>query len=187
MKNIIVLATMFYVGVAYFKSPVELTLVSSKAQANLDYLVGDWKSFGFVTDSKGLQQYIEMNQRISSDNSNNKSYKFVGEGINPGNRFIYSTNKIIFYDAGTKAWHVKGVVKDKYALDNKVFFPDGKSMSYTFYDSSKNLLRYTISKEKNDSFTETEETWTSEGWNKTAWFRSKRSETDKTVAQLPIH
>ena len=118
MKNIIILATMFYVGVAAFNTPFEVTRDSNKSSVQLDYLVGDWKSIGFVTDAKGLQQYVEMNQRITSVDSKNKSYKFDGEGINPGNRFIYTAHKSIYYDSNTAAWRVKGIVKDKYTLDN---------------------------------------------------------------------
>lgn len=176
---------MFFLGTTYVKTSTNPTGTTT-LDKRLEYLIGSWKSVGFVTDVKGKQQFMEMKQRIANDNLKINELVFVGTGINPSNGFRYNSSKSFFYDNDAQAWHVKGSVQNKYTLDNKIYIPDNNTVTYTFYDDLKNLMRYTIVKENNDSFTETEEVWTANGWDKTAWFRTKRLE-NNTVASRSTH
>ena len=57
----------------------------SNNDARIDFILGDWKGTGYVTDANGLEQYIEIeetNSRLSDG-----QYKTVGVGKNPGNDF----------------------------------------------------------------------------------------------------
>lgn len=173
MKNIIIALVIFsictsstYVRTSY--NPV----TGSNIDKRLEYMIGDWKSTGFVTDAEGLNQYIEINQHIEAKGND---LKFTVDGINPYNGFRYKTTKTIFYDAEKQAWYVKGTVKDKYTLDNKVYITDVNTVTYTFYDKEEHLMRYSIIKENDNTFVEQEEKWTANGWDKTAWLRMQRA------------
>ena len=186
MKNIFAIITVFFLGSTYFDKPHTINAATS-ADTPLEYLVGNWKSTGFVTDVRGKQQLIEMTQNITNDNKAVAGVKFESAGFNPSNKFKYTASKSMYYDNSTNSWHVKGTVGGKYTLDNKVYIALDNAITYTFYDDSKNLMRYTFEREDENTFTETEQIWTPEGWEKTAWFRSKRIGKDNTVAHTQSH
>ena len=171
MKNMIILIALSCVGSASFFL-LGNSQVTNKMNTHLEYLIGEWKSEGFVTDAQGKQQFIEIKQSITKGSEATNEIKFIAVGSNPLDGFQYNAIKSIFYDTSTQSWYVKGSVKDKYTLNNKVIMPDNQTISYTFNDASKNLMRYTIAKENDYSFTETEEIWSVNGWDKTAWFRT---------------
>lgn len=183
MKNIIIALVLFslcisatYVGTSY--NPTS----GNDIDKRLEYLIGDWQSTGFVTDAQGLNQYIEINQHIEAKLND---IQFIVDGINPYNGFRYKTTKTIFYDDQKQAWHVKGTVKDKYSLDNKVYITNVNTVTYTFYDDDNNLMRYSIIKENDNTFVETEEMWTTNGWDKTAWLRMQRALKSYSTVQTP--
>ena len=171
MKNLMALIILFFVSSSYANSTYKPPR-KKRVATQLDYLVGDWVSSGFTTTTDGEQQLLTLNQHITHVNSND--IEIVGAGSNPTNGFPYTTTKTIFYDNGSATWFVKGNVNNKYTLNNKVDITTVNTITYTFYDGSKNLMRYTITKESDDAFTEVEEIWTKNGWDKTAWLRSKR-------------
>ncbi len=183
MKNIIIALVLFslcisatYVGTSY--NPTS----GNDIDKRLEYLIGDWQSTGFVTDAQGLNQYIEINQHIEAKGDD---LQFTVDGINPYNGFRYNTSKTIYYDAQKRAWHVKGTVKGRYALDNKVDITDVHTVTYTFNDDENNVMRYSIFKENDNTFVETEEKWTTNGWDKTAWWRMQRALKSFSVVQTP--
>lgn len=170
MKNLIIGIVLLFVGSAYVVAPVSSSKANG-ADKRLDYLIGDWKSNGFVTDAKNRQQKIEMEEQITAKDN---EIRFTYNGLNPSNGYRYKTNKIFYLDASTHDWFVKGTVQGQYTLNDKVYVTDIGTITYTFYDHAKNLMRYTIMKENEDSFTETEEIWTKNGWDQSAWVRSLR-------------
>lgn len=183
MKNIIIALALFSICI----SATHVQTSYSPAKGNnidkrLAYLIGDWQSTGFVTDAEGLNQYIEINQHIEAKGN---ALHFTVDGINPHNSFRYKTTKTIFYDDQKLTWYVKGTVKDKYRLDNKVFITDVNTVTYSFYDNENNLMRYSIIKENDNSFVETEEKWTANGWDKTAWLRMQRALTSYSIVATP--
>lgn len=172
MKNLIIGATLILMGSAYVKTPQSIPS-NMPTDTRIEYLKGDWKSTGFLTDAQNKQQKIEIFQHIDiKDNE----ITFSSSGINPSNGYQLKTEKVIFYDANSDAWYVKGVVKNRYTLDNKVYVTEFNTITYSFYDDHKNLMRYTFTKENEDSFIEAEEIWTENGWDKTAWLRTVRVE-----------
>ncbi len=173
---------MFCIGSSYIK-PIASSTTTSNIDTRLEYLIGDWKSTGFVTDAQNLQQKIEMNQHIAFEDN---KIVFTGTGINPINKYRYNTSKAIFLNERTNTWRVEGKISNKYTLDNKVYITEANTLTYTFYDNAKNLMRYTILKENDDGFTETEELWTDNGWDKTAWMRTKRTAKSADAAR-PLH
>ena len=188
MKKLLALIFTFYVASSYVLT-TNIPSARNKKYSNVEYLVGVWESKGFVTDAKGLQQIVTLKQKIT--NVNEQDLKIVGTGMNPTNGFKYNASKTLYYNTKTEAWYVKGSIEEKYAVDNKVYITDHNTITFTFYDGWKNLMRYTITKENNDAFTETEEIWTVNGWDKTAWLRSTRvPKSYNTVAMTtdrPIH
>lgn len=183
MKNIIIALGLFslsisatYVGTSYNSA------TGNDIDKRLEYLIGDWQSTGFVTDAQGLNQYIEINQHIEAKGDD---LQFTTNGKNPYNGYQYNTTKTLYYDASQKAWHVKGTVKGRYALDNKVEITDVNTVTYTFFDDEKNVMRYSIIKENDNTFVETEEKWTSNGWDKTAWWRMQRALKSFSSVQMP--
>ena len=185
MKNTIIALVLFSI---FTSSTYVRTSYNPKTGSNIDprieYLIGDWKSTGFVTDADGLNQYIEINQSITAKGN---VMAFVEDGINPHNGYRYKTTKTIYFDNKTQTWRVKGTVKGKYSLNNKVYITDVNTVTYTFFDESNNLLRYSILKENEDTFVEKEEKWTTNGWDKTAWFRMKRAVKSKDISARPLH
>ena len=67
MKNIIFLIAVFSLSISstYVRTSYN-PLTGSNIDKRLEYLVGDWKSTGFVTDADGFNQYIEINQKIEA-------------------------------------------------------------------------------------------------------------------------
>ena len=189
MKNIIFLIVIFATSISSTQMRTSYNpLMGSNIDKRLEYLIGDWKSTGFVTDANGFNQYIEIHEKITAKGN---EMTFTMDGINPQNGYRYNTTKSIFFDPQREAWHVKGQVKGKYSLDNKVYITDFNTVTYTFYDNKNNLMRYTILKENDNSFVETEEKWTNNGWDKTAWLRMERVVNNKLVNKYvtarPIH
>ncbi len=182
MKNIIFLIIIFFISISSTQMRTSYNpLMGSNIDKRLEYLIGDWKSTGFVTDADGLNQYIEIHEKITAKGN---EMTFIVNGINPQNGYRYNTTKSIFFDPQRDAWHVKGQVKGRYSLDNKVYITDFYTVTYTFYDNGNNLMRYTILKESDNSFVEMEEKWTDNGWDKTAWLRMERSVTPKSLTKM---
>ena len=185
MKNIIFLIAVFSLSISstYVRTSYN-PLTGSNIDKRLEYLVGDWKSTGFVTDADGFNQYIEINQKIEAKGND---MTFVVDGVNPHNGFRYKTTKSIFFDPQKEIWRVRGQIKDKYSLDNKVYITNVNTVTYTFYDNESKLMRYSIIKENDDTFVEAEEAWTTNGWDKTAWLRMQRVVKNKDVTARPLH
>lgn len=183
MKNIIIALFLFSICISatYVRTSYN-PITGSNIDKRLEYLIGDWQSTGFVTDAQGMNQYIEINQHIEAKGND---LQFIVDGTNPYNGYRYKTSKTIYYDVEKLAWHVKGTVKDKYSLDNKVYITDINTVTYTFYDNEKNLMRYSIIKENDNTFVETEEKWTANGWDKTAWWRMQRALKSFSSVQTP--
>ncbi len=183
MKNIIIALALFSICVSatHVRTPNNPD-TGSNIDKRLEYLLGDWQSTGFVTDAEGLNQYIEINQHIEVKGND---LQFTIDGINPYNGYRYKTTKTIFYDPQKQTWHVKGTVKDRYSLNNKVYITDVNTVTYTFYDDENNLMRYSIIKENDNTFVETEEKWTTNGWDKTAWLRMQRALKALSIIKTP--
>jgi hypothetical protein len=148
---------------------------SSDVTANnpsIDFMVGNWSGTGFVTDVNGLQQYVEIqenNQKISED-----EYQIVGNGKNPANGYMYSYNKLIFYNAPMNAWYVKGKINENVLHDSRITIGENFVFSYSYYDVNSVLVRHITIREGEDIFTETKEKWGQNGWDKTDWMRMTR-------------
>lgn len=173
MKNIIIAFVLFSLCInATYINKTNKVVSNTDTDKRLEYLIGDWNSTGFVTDDDGFNQYIEINQHVESKG---EGLQFTVDGINPHNSYRYKTTKTIYYDAKKKAWYVKGIVKNKFVLDCQVTLTDVNTVTYTYYDEEKNVMRFSIIKENDNMFVETEEKWTTNGWDKTAWLRMQRS------------
>ena len=152
--------------------------------SRIDFMLGNWIGTGFVTDANGLQQYIEIqedNLRISND-----EYQMVGIAKNPGNSFMHSFNKTLFFNNKMNAWYTKGTINDNTLHDSRTILSDNNVISYSYYDLNSVLVRYTIARETDDSYTEIEEKWGANGWDKTAWFRMKRNYDNKNSTARPL-
>jgi hypothetical protein len=171
MKNIILIVSTFFVGSNFFISPFNTTS-KHPVDSRLEYLVGEWKSEGFVTDTNNMQQKIEIAQHIGLKDNR---LVFTANGINATSRYHYNSTKAVFINDNKKSvlW-VQGQVADLYTLNQKAYINQDSTLSFTFYDEKGTLTRYFINKENNNSFVETEERWTEEGWEKTACLKTQR-------------
>jgi hypothetical protein len=73
------------------------------------------------------------------------------------------------------AWFTKGTINGNLLPDSRTSIGDNNVLSYSYYDINRVLVRQTTARETNDSFTETQEKWGQNGWDKTAWFRMTRN------------
>ncbi len=183
MKNIIFALVIFSLCISstYVKTSYN-AVTGSNIDKRLEYLMGDWQSTGFITDAEGFNQYIEINQHIAAKGN---ELLFTVDGINPNNGYRYKTTKTIYFNPQKQSWFVKGRVKDRYSLNNKVYITDVNTITYTFYDDDNNLMRYSIIKENDNMFVEKEEKWTSNGWDKTAWLRMQRAVKALSIVTMP--
>ncbi len=136
---------------------------------SFESILGNWVGTGFVTTENGIQQYIEIEE--SNLRTSSTEYQMVCVGKYPVNGFIHAYNKKLFYNSVMNSWYIKGTVNDQILHDSRTFLNDTTVLSYTFYDINSVLTRYTIVRKTDDSFTEIEEKWGTNGWAKTAWFR----------------
>jgi hypothetical protein len=59
--------------------------------------------------------------------------------------------------------------------DSRTTLSENYPFSYTYYyDVNTVRVRYTTTKDTDDSFTEIQEKWGQNGWDKVAWFRMTR-------------
>lgn len=150
--------------------------VISTNNSAIDFIIGKWNGTGFVTDANGLQQYIE----IQEDNARLSEYEYqiVGVGKNPVNKFIFSYTKLIYFNKKMNAWFTKGTIQNNILQDSPTVFTENNVFSYSYYDIYSTLVRHITVRETDDSFTETQEKWGQNGWDKTAWFRMERNFTN---------
>lgn len=165
-----------------------ITTFNKKSPTNIenaDFVLGNWKGTGFVTDESGNQQYVE----IESNNLtvSNSEYQLVTVGKNPSNSFIYSSNKMLFFNSNLNKWFTKGKINEIVLHDSQTLLTDNSAITYSYYDFNSVLVRHTISRENDDSYTETEERWSANGWDKTAWFRMKRDFNNPKSTARPLH
>lgn len=157
----------------------------NRNDARIDFMLGNWVGTGFVTTENGMQQYVEIqenNIRISSS-----EYQMTCVGKNPASGFVHAYNKTLYYNSTMNSWYTKGTINDKILHDSKTLLNDTNVISYSFYDINSVLTRYTIVRETDDSFTEMEEKWGANGWDKTAWFRMKRDYNYRNNTARPVH
>jgi hypothetical protein len=148
------------------------TTYKSKNDARIDFILGSWTGTGYVTDAKGLEQYLEIeetNSRLS-----NGQYKIVGVGKNPGNDFVYTYDKSLFFNGGLNNWYTKGNINNTILLESRTDLGENNTFSYSYYDSNAVLVRHTTSRDSEDCFREIQEKWGQNGWEKTASFRIER-------------
>lgn len=157
----------------------------TRNDARIDFMLGNWVGTGFVTAENGMQQYVEIeenNLRISGT-----EYQMVCIGKNPANGFVNAYNKTLYYNSALNSWYTKGTINDKILHDSRTLLNDTNVITYSFYDINSVLTRYTIVRETDDSFTEMEEKWGTNGWDKTAWFRMKRNYNYRNNTARPVH
>jgi hypothetical protein len=159
------------------------TTYKSNNDSRIDFILGTWTGTGYVTDANGLEQYIdieETNSRLSD-----AQYQIVGTGKNPGNDFVYSYNKVLFFNNLMNDWYTRGLVNDTFMPDSRTNLGENHTFSYSYYDSKSVLVRHTTTRDSEDCFTETQEKWGKNGWYATAWFRMTRQVVDKnnTIAE----
>ena len=157
----------------------------TRNDARIDFMLGNWVGTGFVTSENGMQQYIEIqetNIRVSPT-----EYQMVGIGKNPASGYPHAYNKTLYFNSTMNSWYTKGTINDKILHDSKTLLNDTNVISYSFYDINSVLTRYTIVRETDDSFTEMEEKWGANGWDKTAWFRMKRDYNYRNNTARPVH
>ena len=194
MKLLMIFLVIAVLGITLFRdtSPkkinasniVHKTSESSANEPKIDFIVGSWIGTGFVTDESGLQQYIEIqedNTKLSSD-----EYQIVGVGRNPGNNYMITYRKTIYFNAKMNAWYTKGTINENVLHDSHTSLDDNV-LSYSFYNLNSKLVRHTIISENVNSFTETQERWEPDGWCKTAWFRMSRNFNNSNSTSRPFH
>lgn len=182
MKLFIIFLVTVVVGASLLGDTSKKKLIASNIAHNdldktannpaIDFMVGNWSGTGFVTDANGMQQYIEMqenNVKLSED-----EYQIVGIGKNPANGYIYSYNKLIFYNTKMNAWYAKGKINENILHDSRIVLGENIVFSYSYYDINSVLIRHITTREGDDIFTETKEKWGQNGWDKTAWVRMTR-------------
>jgi hypothetical protein len=187
MKILVFLLLTTIMGVALLSDNTKKKIFAANAEnknsvigtknASIDFIIGKWNGTGFVTDANGLQQYIEIqedNVRLSE-----YQYQIVGIGKNPVNKFTYSYTKLIYFNKKMNAWFTNGRVQNNILQDSPTVFTENNVFSYSYYDIYSTLIRHTTVRETDDSFTETQEKWGQNGWDKTAWFRMERNFTNK--------
>lgn len=141
--------------------------------ARIDFILGIWTGTGYVTDANGLEQYLEIeetNSRLS-----NGQYTIVGVGKNPGNDFVYTYDKSLFFNDILNNWYTKGNINNTILPDSRTDFGEKNSFSYSYYDANAVLVRHTTSRDSEDCFREIQEKWVQNGWEKTASFRMERT------------
>ena len=144
----------------------------SNNDARIDFILGNWKGTGYVTDANGLEQYIEIvetNSRLSDG-----QYKTVGIGKNPGNDFVYTYEKSLFFNNALNNWYTKGNIYNTILPDSRTDLGENNTFSYAYYDSNAVLVRHTTSRDSEDCFREIQEKWGHNGWDRTASFRMTR-------------
>jgi hypothetical protein len=183
MKTILfVLVTMFF-GMSIFgdapnKKTIALVTETQKSletssEPRLDFILGSWTGTGFVTDANGLEQYIEIEEHNSS--VSNAHYQIVGVCKNPGSNFVYSYEKHLFFNTTMNAWFTNGKINKSTLPDSRTTVSENYPFSYTYYyDVNDVRVRYTTTQDTDDSFTEMQEKWGQNGWDKIAWFRMTR-------------
>ena len=149
--------------------------VESTNEPRIDFILGSWTGTGFITDANGLQQYVEIQEKNAQ--VSNEQYQIVGTCKNPGNNFVYTYNKFLFFNKTLNGWYTKGSINNNILPDCRTTLGENNTLSYTYsyYDSNSVLVRYTTVRDREDSFTETQEKWGQNGWDKTAWFRMTRN------------
>jgi hypothetical protein len=183
MKTILfVLITMFF-GMSVIrdapnkKTTVLVTETQKLAKTNneprIDFILGSWTGTGFITDANGLEQYIEIEEHNSS--LSNAQYRILGVCKNPGSNFVYSYDKSMIFNKTLNVWYTTGKINNSILQESPTTLSDNEPLSYTyFYTVNAVLTRYTTTRDTDDSFTETQEKWGANGWDKTAWFRMTR-------------
>jgi hypothetical protein len=148
------------------------TTYKSNNDARIDFILGSWTGTGYVTDANGLEQYIEIeetNSRLS-----NVQYQIVGVGKNPGNDFVYTYDKSLFFNDALNNWYTKGNINNTILPDALTSVGANNSFSYSYYDTNGVLVRHTTTRDSEDCFREIQEKWVHNGWDKTASFRMTR-------------
>jgi hypothetical protein len=142
-------------------------------EPRIDFILGSWIGTGFITDANGLQQYIEI-QETNTKVSNNE-YQIVGICKNPTNRFQYAYNKSLFFNTAMNVWFTKGTINGNLLPDSHTDLGNNNVLSYSYYDVNRVLVRHTTARDTDGGFTETQEKWGQNGWDKTAWFRMTKN------------
>jgi hypothetical protein len=145
----------------------------SNNDARIDFILGNWTGTGYVTDANDLEQYIdieETNSRLS-----NGQYKTMGVGKNPGNDFVYSYDKSLFFNEILNNWYTKGSISNTILPESLTNLGENNTFSYSYYNSNAVLVRHTTSRDSEDCFREIQEKWGKNGWEKTASLRMDRT------------
>ena len=147
--------------------------VKSTSEPKLDFILGSWTGTGFITDANGLEQYVEIEERNSS--VSNVQYRIVGICKNPGSNFVHTYDKYLFFNPTQNVWYINGKVNNSILPESRTIVSENYPFSYTYYyDVNTVRVRYTTTRDTDDSFTETQEKWGQNGWDKIAWFRMTR-------------
>jgi hypothetical protein len=183
MKTILfVLVTMFFGMSVFSDAPNKKTTafvagtkksLKTSNEPRLDFILGSWTGTGFITDANGLEQYVEIQENNSS--VSNTQYRILGVCKNPGSNFVHAYDKSLFFNPTSKVWYINGKVNNSMLPDSRTTLSENYPFSYTYYyDVNTVRVRYTTTKDTDDSFTEMQEKWGQNGWDKVAWFRMTR-------------
>jgi hypothetical protein len=183
MKTAIFLLATMFLGMSIFNNAtIEKTTTSVAATKNhvhitseprIDFILGTWAGTGFVTDANGLEQYLEIEEHNSS--VSNDRYHIVGVCKNPGNDYVYTYDKFLFFNPTLKEWYTNGTINNSILPKSGITLSEHYPLSHTcYYDLNGDRVRYTTTRDTDDSFTETQEKWGQNGWGQTAWFRMTR-------------
>jgi hypothetical protein len=183
MKTAIILLVTMFLGVSVVsKTPNKKATnlaaatknhVESTNEPRIDFILGSWTGTGFVTDANGWEQYIEIEENNSS--VANTQYHIVGVCKNPGSDFVYTYDKFLFFNPTSKAWYTNGKINDSIMPDSEITLSEHYPLSYTcYYDLNGARVRYSTTRDTDDSFTETQEKWGQNGWAQIGWFRMTR-------------
>ena len=183
MKTTIFLLVTMFLGVSVFNDAPnkKTTALVAESQNNakstnelrIDFILGSWTGTGFITDANGLEQYVEIQENNSS--ISDIQYRIIGTCKNPGSNFVYTYDKSLFFSSTSKAWYANGKINNNILPDSRTTLSENYPFSYTYYYDVNNVrVRYTTTKDTDDSFTETQEKWGQNGWDKIAWFRMTR-------------
>jgi hypothetical protein len=180
--TIFLLVTMFFGMSVFNDAPNKKTTALAEGSQNtsistseprLDFILGSWTGTGFITDANGLEQYVEIQENNSS--ITNTQYRIVGICKNPGSNFVHTYDKALLFNSTSKIWYINGKVNNSILPDSRITLTENYPLSYTYYyDVNSVRVRYTTTQDTDDSFTEIQEKWGQNGWDKTSWFRMTR-------------
>ena len=126
----------------------------TKAIENLEFLkplIGNWEGHGFVTDSQGVKQVVNVIQQITDSRNS-----IVVDGFfkNPISGFKADFIKQFYYNNRFKGYRVKVYFEKKYFSKTKFKLLDNNTLTYSFRDPKNKLNRVTISTTNTNDWSE---------------------------------